>query len=95
MADQVDRFARLLPTPAFILDADCGPGPDLKRFTSSGHVGRGIDLNPDFVTMATAHAQTSCADLRNVGSMFPAAHFDGVWCCAALVHLNEAHATDV
>ena len=55
----------------------------------------GIDLNPNFVAMATAHAQTSCADLRKVGSIFPVGHFDGVWSSASLVHLNEADAKDV
>ena len=52
MAEQVERFARSLRTPALILDAGCGPGRDLARFTSMGHVPRGIDLNPDFVAMA-------------------------------------------
>ncbi len=95
MANQVERFARSLRTPSLILDAGCGPGRDLARFTSLGHVSRGIDLNPDFVAMATAHAQTSCADLRGIGSMFPAGHFDGVWSSASLVHLKEADAKDV
>ena len=95
MANQVERFARSLRTPSLILDAGCGPGRDLARFTSMGHVSRGIDLNPNFVAMATAHAQTSCADLRKVGSMFPVGHFDGVWSSASLVHLNEADAKDV
>ena len=88
-------FARSLPTPALILDAGCGPGRDLARFTSMAHVARGINLNPEFVAMARAQAQTSCADLRRVGSTFPLSHFDGVWSRASLVHLNETEARDV
>ncbi|MEU1629160.1 class I SAM-dependent methyltransferase [Streptomyces sp. NPDC020096] len=95
MADQVERFAGSLPTPSLILDAGCGPGRDLARFTAHGHSARGVDLNPVFVTMANAHAPTSQCDLRQVGSQFPPGTFDGIWACASLVHLRESETVDV
>lgn len=95
MADQVERFANSLPAPSLILDAGCGPGRDLARFTAHGHSVRGVDLNPVFVAMANAHAPTSQCDLRDIGSQFPAGTVDGIWACASLVHLRESETVDV
>jgi SAM-dependent methyltransferase len=95
MLDRVERFARSLPPPARILDAGCGPGRDLARFAALGHVVSGVELNPDFAARARAHAPTVCADLRTVGSLFPAASFDGVWACSSLVHLTDVEAAGV
>ena len=95
MWNQVQRFARSLPVPAAILDAGCGPGRDLVRFRALGHVPRGVELNPDFAAKAAAHAPVSCADLRGVGSLFPAESFDGIWACSSLVHLTDLEVADV
>ncbi|MFH9424967.1 class I SAM-dependent methyltransferase [Streptomyces sp. NPDC017529] len=95
MADRVERFAGSLPAPSLILDAGCGPGRDLERFRTYGHVVRGVDLNPVVVAMASAHAPTSQCDLREVGTRFPAGTFDGVWASASLVHLDAADAVNV
>lgn len=90
-----ERFARSLPSPSLILDAGCGPGRDLVRFASLGHVVRGVDLNPVFVVKANAHAPTWLCDLREVGDRFPPEMFDGIWAHASLVHLLEAETLDV
>ncbi|KUL45990.1 hypothetical protein ADL22_10700 [Streptomyces sp. NRRL F-4489] len=95
MADQAERFAAALPAGSLILDAGCGPGRDLARFTARGHRARGIDLNPVFVAMAGAHAPTTRCDLREAGAHFPAGTFDGIWACASLVHLGEPDTVDV
>ncbi|MGW2376546.1 class I SAM-dependent methyltransferase [Kitasatospora sp. NPDC001683] len=95
MADQVERFANSLPAPSLILEAGCGPGRDLARFSAHGHNARGIDLNPVFVAMANAHAPTSQCDLRDIGSQFPSGTLDGIWACASLVHLRESETVDV
>lgn len=95
MLDRAERFARSLPVPSVILDAGCGPGRDLARFTAHGHTAHGIDLNPVFVEMATAVAPTSLCDLREVGDRFDTGRFDGIWAAASLVHLPEPEARDV
>ncbi|HEY3941586.1 MAG TPA: class I SAM-dependent methyltransferase [Acidimicrobiales bacterium] len=95
MLDRVERFAGSLPTPSLILDAGCGPGRDLARFASLGHVPRGVELNPIFAAKAAAHAPTWQADLRQLTSLFPQGLFDGIWASASLVHLAESDAVDV
>ena len=89
------RFADALPVASLILDAGCGPGRDLARFVAHGHHARGIDLNPAFVAMASAHAPTLQCDLRELGAHFDAAAFDGIWASASLVHLLEPDARTV
>ncbi|MFC5720550.1 class I SAM-dependent methyltransferase [Streptomyces gamaensis] len=95
MAEKTGRFAESLPVPSLILDAGCGPGRDLARFTAHGHLARGVDLNPVFVEMASAHAPTSRCDLRSLAARFPAATFDGIWAAASLVHLQDHETVDV
>jgi SAM-dependent methyltransferase len=95
MADRVERFAGLLPVPSLVLDAGCGPGRDMARFASLGHVVRGIDANPAFVAMAAVHAPTVLGDLRGLGTTYPDGIFDGVWACASLVHLPRPEACGV
>ncbi|WP_343075335.1 class I SAM-dependent methyltransferase [Actinopolyspora biskrensis] len=56
MLDRVEHFTTALPESSTILDAGCGPGRDLARFTARGDTARGIDLNPEFVSMANARA---------------------------------------
>lgn len=92
MGDRVERFARQLPVPSLILDAGCGPGRDLARFTGLGHVARGVDLNPAFAARARAYAPCYIADLRELDRVFPSGLFDGIWSSASLVHLNERQA---
>jgi SAM-dependent methyltransferase len=89
MGNQVARFAASLPVPSLILDAGCGPGRDLARFVSAGHLPRGLDLNHAFVEMAAKVAPTDRADLRDVASLYPERTFDGIWAAASLVHLSR------
>jgi SAM-dependent methyltransferase len=90
MGDRVERFTGLLPPVAQILDAGCGPGRDLQRFVAAGHQPVGIDLNPDFVAMASEFAPVIEGDLRNLAHYFSEARFDAVWASASLVHLDES-----
>jgi SAM-dependent methyltransferase len=95
MVDRVDRFITLLPKEAQTLDAGCGPGRDLERFVAAGHRPVGIDLNSDFVAIASEFAPVIEGDLRNLASCFRERSFDAVWASASLVHLDDAEALEV
>lgn len=95
MLDRVERFAGSLHAPSLILDAGCGPGRDLARFASLGHVPRGVELNPVLAARASGVAPTWQADLRELTKLFPPDLFDGIWACASLVHLPQDDASDV
>lgn len=73
--------------PFTILDFGCGPGRDLKTFTSLGHTAIGLDGATAFAAMA--RADTGCEvwvqDFLNLD--LPPHHFDGVFANASLFHV--------
>lgn len=87
MEDEVQRFARLLPGSAVVLDVGCGPGRDLQRFKHFGLQVQGVDLNPDFVAVANEIAPTRLGDMRELELEYTSECFDGVWACDSLSHL--------
>jgi SAM-dependent methyltransferase len=93
VAETAARFIAHVPIGGRVLDAGCGPGRDLARFTAAGLTPVGVDLNPAFLAMAAEHAPVEPGDLRRLP--FDADSFDGVWACASLVHLPPADAATV
>jgi SAM-dependent methyltransferase len=73
--------------PFAILDFGCGPGRDIKAFTSLGHRAVGLDGAERFVAMA--RDETGCEvwqqDFLHLD--LPAARFDGVFANASLFHV--------
>jgi SAM-dependent methyltransferase len=89
LLDRPRKFAKQLPVPSRILDLGCGPGRDLRIFAECGHKAIGLDLNPDFVQLASTHGDVTLGDIRDVASLFSPSSFDGIWAQASLVHLSH------
>ena len=88
--------------PFTILDFGCGPGRDLKAFTSLGHRAVGLEGSARFAAMARAHSGCEVWEQDFLKLELPAARFDGVFANAALFHvpgrelprvLRQLHAT--
>jgi SAM-dependent methyltransferase len=73
--------------PFTILDLGCGPGRDLKAFTSLGHVAIGLDGAQRFVAMARAQSGCEVWQQDFLALDLPARKFDGVFANAALFHV--------
>lgn len=73
--------------PYTILDFGCGPGRDLKSFSTLGHVAIGLEGAARFVAMA--RAETGCEIWQQdfLKLDLPAARFDGVFANASLFHV--------
>jgi SAM-dependent methyltransferase len=73
-----------------IADLGCGPGLDGARFTRAGFRVVGMDLSASMLAIAAGSlgGAVAQADLRAlpIGS----GSIDGIWCCAALLHVPEA-----
>ncbi|MGH2459553.1 MAG: methyltransferase domain-containing protein [Chloroflexota bacterium] len=101
LADRYTSFSEAIvaraPTHRFrILDAGCGPGWDSRWFHERGFQVIGVDLSTGMLTEARHRAPDvdfHQADLRRLD--FPDAYFDGIWCCASLLHLPRADAPTV
>lgn len=73
--------------PFAILDFGCGPGRDLKSFTSQGHRAVGLEGSARFAEMARAY---SCCEVWQQDFLkldLPAETFDGVFANASLFHV--------
>lgn len=73
--------------PFTILDLGCGPGRDLKTFTSMGHRAIGVDGAQRFVDMAREYSGCEVwrQDLLHLD--LPAHMFDGIFANAVLFHV--------
>jgi SAM-dependent methyltransferase len=87
---EIERFTKSLPAGGSVLDAGCAYGRDTKLFANIGFKITGIDLSQELLKRAKEFSpQTKFLkmDIRNLD--FPNNHFDGIWCHATLLHLNN------
>jgi len=84
------KFVSSLSQDSKILDIGCAFGRDTKFFTNSGFDATGIDLSKEMIKKAKAFSPSSkfyVMDMQNLD--FTDQSFDGIWCSAALLHLNK------
>lgn len=88
--------------PFTILDFGCGPGRDLKAFSSLGHTAVGLEGAARFAEMARAYSGCAVWQQDFLALDLPDRHFDGVFANASLFHvprqalprvLTQLHAT--
>lgn len=88
---EIQKYVDLLPDGGSILDVGCGFGKDVKIFSEKGFQVIGIDLSTELLKIAVEFAPLAKfikMDMRKLE--FPDQNFDGVWCKAALLHLNDS-----
>lgn len=75
-----------------LVDVGCGTGRDMAWFESKGITVTGIDLSMGMLEYARENVLGDLVsmNMRNLG--FCDAYFDGVWCCASLLHLPKTEA---
>lgn len=90
-SEAYDRFLQYVPENGSIIDIGCGSGRDVKAFCDMGYRAIGLDASPELA----AEAEKQLGIEVIVGDMaewIADEPFDGVWCCAALLHLHEEEA---
>lgn len=92
----IEKFIKLLPLKAKIIDLGCGSGRDAKIFTSMGANFLGIDYCSNLIDIAKSHAPLANFKLMDIETMsFPASSFDGVWSACSLAHISKQLFPDV
>jgi SAM-dependent methyltransferase len=88
----IDSFASRLKPGATVLDLGCGPGRDIALLRRRGYDVIGMDLSQGMLREAQQRVGglLAGADMRRLP--LPDASLNGVWLCAALLHLPRADA---
>ena len=82
------KFASYLPNEASVIDMGCGSGRDVMAFSDMGHAAVGLDGAKELLKLAEERLgiKTVAADMSGYRAASP---YDGIWCCASVIHLNE------
>ena len=78
------------PPPWTLLDLGCGPGRDLKTFSTLGHRAIGLDGSGEFAAMAREYSGCEVWHQDFLHLDLPPGLFDGVFANASLFHVPSA-----
>ncbi|WP_027864848.1 class I SAM-dependent methyltransferase [Massilia alkalitolerans] len=97
VSQNIDALLGAIETPApwTILDLGCGPGRDLKTFTSLGHKAIGLDGSARFAEMARSYSGCEVWHQDFLHLDLPPAMFDGIFANASLFHVPSAELAGV
>jgi ubiquinone/menaquinone biosynthesis C-methylase UbiE len=87
---EFDKFISMVPINSFILDIGCGSGVATRCLSEAGYKNIGIDLSQKLLNEAKTESPNTKfykMDMRNLN--FGSDSFDGIWCCASLLHLKK------
>jgi SAM-dependent methyltransferase len=88
--ESIEKFIKLMPRHAKMIDIGCGSGRDAKIFSEKGIAVLGIDFCSELIEIAKAHAPLAEFQLLDIEeACFPADSFDGAWACCSLQHLPK------
>lgn len=87
-------FIACLPPGARILDAGCGSGRDAKAFSEMGFTVEAFDASAELVALARQFSGKPVERMR-FQDVAAVEKYDGIWCCASLLHVSEAELPEV
>jgi SAM-dependent methyltransferase len=87
--DLMAAFTASLPDGSDVADLGCGPARDGATFAEAGHRVTGLDRSAGMLAIAAGAlpGRVAQADLRSLP--LATGSLDGIWCCAALLHVPQ------
>lgn len=90
------KFMKMLPQDAQVIDIGCGPGRDAKVFQERGLKVTGVDFSPKMIAMATSIVPQADFHVMDIEKLnFPDNTFDGAWASASFLHLPKKNLAKV
>lgn len=89
-----ERFLRYLKPGQKILDAGCGSGRDAIAFREAGYEVEAFDASAEICRIASEKTGIVVKQLR-FEELDGSNEYDGIWACAALLHVKSADLPDV
>lgn len=87
-------FLALLKPGARILDAGCGSGRDTKAFSKLGYAVDAFDASAELAERAERLIGRPVEVMR-FQELTAVEQYDGIWCCASLLHVPEKELPEV
>ncbi|HID8742852.1 TPA: class I SAM-dependent methyltransferase [Enterobacter mori] len=89
MTPLYEAFTQHLTHGARVLDAGCGSGRDAKAFHEMGYLVDAFDASSAMVELARQHTGLP-VQLMTFSEIDGKAQYDGIWCCASLLHVPSS-----
>ena len=89
-----DRFLKLLPDGAVVLDFGCGSGRDTKYFLEKGCRVTAVDGSERLCRLASEYTGILVRQMLFQDLDEPEC-YDGIWACASILHLRTEELKDV
>jgi len=88
------RFLEEIPSKGKILDGGCGSGRDSLAFSKMGYEVTAFDASKSMVDAARRNTdiEVECMKFQDITW---SNEFDGIWCCASLLHVPYSGIKDV
>ncbi|HFZ8994413.1 TPA: class I SAM-dependent methyltransferase [Citrobacter freundii] len=87
-------FLEHIPAGGRILDAGCGSGRDSKFFLQKGYRTDAFDASGEMVSLASQHTGIAITQMT-FNEISAVEYYDGIWCCASLLHVTANALPDV
>ncbi|HHK9554854.1 class I SAM-dependent methyltransferase [Enterobacter sichuanensis] len=94
MTPLYEAFTQHLAHGARVLDAGCGSGRDAKAFHEMGYQVDAFDASSAMVELARQHTGLP-VQLMTFSEIDYKAQYDGIWCCASLLHVPSSGLPEV
>ncbi len=93
---EIGIFSSMVKDGGKVLDAGCGPGRHSAMLLANGYKVTGIDFSRSMINEARKRVPEGNFMLMDMTRLkFPKNSFDGIWCFAALLHVEKGKAARV
>lgn len=84
----LNKFLKLLPNKAEVLDIGCGGGQDTKYLSKNDCLVLGIDVSREMIKLAKKYSPKAKFRVIDLMKLASSIKYDGLWCCRVFHHIS-------